>query len=577
MIEPGKLLQNRYRIQKQIGQGGMGAVYVATDERFGSTVAIKETFFSDQNYGKAFEREARLLNNLKHSALPKVSDHFSDDDGQFLVMEYIEGEDLSEKMAREGKIFECSEVLNWADQLLDALDFLHTQSSPVVHRDIKPQNLKLTPRGQIILLDFGLAKGNPTGAQHQTQAKSVFGYSRNYASIEQIQGTGTEPRSDLYSLGATLYHLLTGVPPVDALTRAMQVLNGDPDPLKSIDSINPAVPSAVAAVLSRAMDLNSNQRPASALVMRAMLNDAKTGIAVSTVEMALPTNILTQQTEVATGENVSQPTNFGGVATEVMPAAMLPNGVTQGAMDQNEETSVKTRIEQNRQNIQIPVQPAIATEIRPLAQSAGQPKSKKGIAAAAVGFGLLLLAGTALAGLALLRPDLFSSEPSKNSLDSQARPASNPPVELSGGGNSDSGNVSSNVSSNGSEAVNRESSPVKQNEKPISAPPKTETAAKEPAKPAESKTEPDGKPIIDDGAGTKVFENGKIVTKEGVVIRPDGTVLAPPRPKPDGASPPDARMPPLTPEQMKNLTPAQRRRLRQIMENQRRPMPPKTH
>src|SRR5215211_1856034 len=111
MIETGKVLQQRYRIQKQIGQGGMGAVYVATDERFGSTVAIKETFFSDANYGKAFEREARLLNNLRHSALPRVSDHFSDDNGQFLVMEYITGEDLSEKMEKNGGAFPIKDVL----------------------------------------------------------------------------------------------------------------------------------------------------------------------------------------------------------------------------------------------------------------------------------------------------------------------------------------------------------------------------------------------------------------------------------------------------------------------------------
>jgi hypothetical protein len=357
----------------------------------------------------------------------------------------------------------------------------------------------------------------------------------------------------------------------------MQVLNGDPDPLKSIDSINPAVPSSVAAVLTRAMDLNSNQRPASALVMRAMLNDAKTGIGASTTEMALPTNILTQQTEVATGEGGSQQTNFGGVATEVMPAAMLPGGNTVGATYQNDETSVKTRVEQNRQNIQIPVQPRLATEVRPLTQSTVQPKSKRGIAAVAVGLGLLLLAGTAFGGLVLLRPDLFGSESSKNPVESPAKPSSNPPqVELSGGGNSDPGNVNTNLSNTGLEALNRNNSPVKANDKPVSAPAKTETAAKEPAKPADSKAEPDGKPIIDDGSGTKIFENGKVVTKEGVVIRPDGTVLTPPRPRPDGAPPQDAKMPPLTPEQMKNLTPAQRRRLRQIMENQRRPMPPKT-
>src|SRR6476620_4297196 len=233
MIEPGKVLQQRYRIDKQIGQGGMGAVYIATDERCGSIVAIKETLFMDDNYRKAIEREARLLNSLKHVALPRVTDHFLEENVQFLVMEFIAGEDLAHILETSGKPFPVETVLTWADQLLDALDFLHNQVNPVIHRDIKPQNLKVTPNGQIVLLDFGLAKGNVTGAGNQTAAKSIFGYSRNYASLEQIQGTGTDPRSDLYSLAATLFHLLTGIPPEDALTRAMAVLSSRPDPLQS--------------------------------------------------------------------------------------------------------------------------------------------------------------------------------------------------------------------------------------------------------------------------------------------------------------------------------------------------------
>src|SRR5436190_18079424 len=134
MIEAGKFLQQRYRIDKQIGQGGMGAVYVATDERFGSTVAIKETLCMDDNFRKAIEREARLLNSLKHPALPRVSDHFLENEGQFLVMEYIQGEDLCCMLEGMGKPFDVDQVLKWADQLLDALDYLHNQTLPVIHR-----------------------------------------------------------------------------------------------------------------------------------------------------------------------------------------------------------------------------------------------------------------------------------------------------------------------------------------------------------------------------------------------------------------------------------------------------------
>src|SRR5207237_2797517 len=136
---------------------------------------------------RAFAREARLLNHLRHSALPRVSDYFADEQGEFLVMEYIAGEDLSEKLKERRAAFPVSEVLNWADQLLDALDYLHTQEPPVIHRDIKPQNLKLTPRNAIVLLDFGLAKGTPMQTK-VTATGSVFGYSRHYAPLEQIQG-----------------------------------------------------------------------------------------------------------------------------------------------------------------------------------------------------------------------------------------------------------------------------------------------------------------------------------------------------------------------------------------------------
>ncbi|HEX5705751.1 MAG TPA: protein kinase [Pyrinomonadaceae bacterium] len=273
MIAPDTLLQNRYLVREQIGRGGMGAVYIATDQRFGSTVAIKETFFDDPSLRRAFEREARLLNHLRHHALPRVSDHFQEEEGQFLVMEYIPGDDLSDMLQKRGSAFPLSDVLAWADQLLDALDYLHTQEMPVIHRDIKPQNLKLTARGQIVLLDFGLAKG--TASQSRVTATgSVFGYSRNYAPLEQMHGTGTDPRSDLYSLAATLYHLATGEIPPDALSRATAVLNAQPDPLRTADEVNTQVPAPVAEVLARAMSQSAAARPQTAEEMRALLREA---------------------------------------------------------------------------------------------------------------------------------------------------------------------------------------------------------------------------------------------------------------------------------------------------------------
>src|SRR5678810_183933 len=272
MLTPETILQGRYRIVRQLGQGGMGAVYEAIDSRLDTTVALKETLFADERLRKQFEREARLLARLHHPALPRVSDHFSEGDGQFLVMQFIPGDDLSEMMNRKRGPFPADQVLTWADQLLDALDYLHTQDPQIVHRDIKPQNLKLTSRGQIILLDFGLAKGQAGGdLSRATTAASIFGYTPNYAPLEQIQGLGTDARSDLYALAATLYHLVTGVKPPDALTRAAAIVNGQPDPLKPASEVNGAIPQGLSTVLDRAMAQNREQRYRNAAEMRRAL------------------------------------------------------------------------------------------------------------------------------------------------------------------------------------------------------------------------------------------------------------------------------------------------------------------
>ncbi len=386
MIDTGKILQGRYRIEKQIGQGGMGAVYVGTDERFGSTVAIKETLCMDDNYRKAIEREARILNSLKHGALPKVSDHFEEDNGQYLVMEYIPGEDLSTMMERDGAIFPVAQVTSWADQLLDALDFLHNQEMPVVHRDIKPQNLKISTGGRIILLDFGLAKGNPTDNAHQTAAKSIFGYTRNYASLEQIQGTGTDPRSDLYSLAATLYHLLTGVPPEDALTRAMAVLSQHDDPLRPAHSVNPDVPKGIAGVLHRALDLNANQRPESAREMRQMLIESDNyahfadtiTVAASRMECDAAGNV----TKILPGVTHAE----GGKLTDVKTLLLPTNDAQKTAVRSGDAVGIFGTSEERR------------------------PANRR-LWGAYAALGAIILAGGAAAGMYVYDPAMFGATP----------------------------------------------------------------------------------------------------------------------------------------------------------------------
>jgi serine/threonine protein kinase len=271
ILPPKALLQERYRIVRLIGRGGMGAVYEATDTRLRISVALKQTMVGGAQFRKAFQREALLLARLRHAALPVVTDYFIEGDAQFLVMQFIPGPDLASQLARRDGPFPVGDVLAWADQLLRALEYLHSQDPPVIHRDIKPQNLKLAIGGEIVLLDFGLAKG--AAAQSQV-ASSVVGFTPLYAPLEQIRGSGTGPRSDLYALAATLYHLLVGAAPADALERVEASVNGLPDPLIPPHKANPLIHPAIGEVLARALNLRADSRPADATEMRAALQQA---------------------------------------------------------------------------------------------------------------------------------------------------------------------------------------------------------------------------------------------------------------------------------------------------------------
>lgn len=262
-LSPDTVLQNRYRIVRQLGHGGMGAVYEAVDQRLGITVALKETLSSEPSMRKQFEQEARLLASMQHPALPRVSDHFLEGNRAFLVMQFIGGVDLARIIAQQPGPFPRDQVIAWADQLLDALIYLHSHDRQVIHRDIKPHNLKLTASGQIALLDFGLAKAQ-TPDISVTSSRAFFGYTRHYAPLEQIQDQRTDPRSDIYALGATLYHLLTGIKPPDAMVRATAVLNSELDPLKFANQIHPAVGPEISSILNKAMAQRSEHRYASA-------------------------------------------------------------------------------------------------------------------------------------------------------------------------------------------------------------------------------------------------------------------------------------------------------------------------
>ena len=316
MLTNGTLLQERYRIIRLLARGGMGAVYEAEAVHLGNApVAVKQTFFNEEQrkFREQFEREAATMARLRHPALPRVSDHFVEGGGQFLVMEFIPGDDLFTLLKRRGRPFDCGQTMAWAETLLDALDYIHTQRPPVIHRDIKPQNLKLTPRGELFLIDFGLAK-NATTPTHSSA--SLHAYTLSYAPPEQIQGAGTDPRSDLYSLAATLHHLLAGEPPVDAHVREEVVRYEAPDPLRLLHQVNPQIPPAVAAVIARSMALDREARYASAAAMRQALREAGRLIATTTPEAPFPLRPQTQEERRL--QSQSRPSES---ATEPLPVA----------------------------------------------------------------------------------------------------------------------------------------------------------------------------------------------------------------------------------------------------------------
>jgi formylglycine-generating enzyme required for sulfatase activity/serine/threonine protein kinase len=259
-LQPGTILENRYRVEALLGQGGMGAVYKAFDQRLRMAVALKENSLATLDARAQFEREALTLARLHHSNLPAVTDHFITADGaQYLVMTFIEGANLAELLAARGRQAPA-DVTSWLGQVCDALTYLHSQNPPIIHRDIKPQNIKITPEGHAFLVDFGLSK---VGSTYQSTASGALGVTAGYAPLEQYGSAHTDQRTDVYALTATLYAMLTGEAPPESIKRAVRTVSLTPP-----RALNHALSPALDRALLHGLEMQPTDRPATVAALR---------------------------------------------------------------------------------------------------------------------------------------------------------------------------------------------------------------------------------------------------------------------------------------------------------------------
>jgi serine/threonine-protein kinase len=344
----GQTLNNRYRVIRLLGTGGMGAVYYASDPVLKRYVAIKQ-LLADPIAGQSaalriqaqFQREAQILASLHHPNLPRVTDYFSEDDRHYLVMDYIEGQTLQELVRVNTDGLEESQVLDWADQLLSALEYIHAHH--LIHRDIKPANIRRTPDGRIFLVDFGLVKSYDPNDPRTTAMIHGIG-TPEYSPPEQYDpASHTDERSDIYSLGATLYHMLTGQAPVSVTRRT-----SDPEAFRAPRATKAGISPEVERIILRAMEMERAKRFASASNMRAALQTARQAVpgeALGTMALAsTPSTPLTPPRRARS----SRLTAFG-LAVAAVAVAVIAFLVAQG----NQRSALPVATEVPRADVQI--------------------------------------------------------------------------------------------------------------------------------------------------------------------------------------------------------------------------------
>jgi serine/threonine protein kinase len=272
-LSPGDILQGRYRIEKLLGKGGFGAIYQAWDANLNEFIALKESLLTTPEAQRQFQQEAKMLFKLRHPNLPVVHDFFTvPGQGQYLVMDFIAGEDLATLVKRNGPL-QVDLALRWINQVGAALVYLHSQQPSVIHRDIKPANLILTPDGKVFLVDFGIAK---VGGIQQMTMSGARGITPGYSSPEQYGMTGTDAQSDVYSLAATAYTLLTGKIPADAMAISLGEAQSPPP----VYTLNPMIPRVISQAIEAGMHLSRNDRTQRVVSFLNSLNSGLTPAAI---------------------------------------------------------------------------------------------------------------------------------------------------------------------------------------------------------------------------------------------------------------------------------------------------------
>ena len=318
----GKTISNRYVVEEMLGQGGMSSVYKGTDPNLKRVVAIKlihSHLSNNPDFVQRFEEEAAAVAQLRHHGIIQVYDFNKDDDLYYMILEFVPGETLQDHLQRlndSGRKLSPAKAIEYMAGVCDAVDYAHQRG--MIHRDIKPANLMLTTTGQVILMDFGIAK--IVGGTRQTATGAVVGTAM-YMSPEQIKGDQPDRRTDVYSLGVTLFEMVSGRPPFDAQSAMTLMMMHINDPVPNIKSLNPDVPDALVAVINKALAKDPNDRYQTAAQMAAALRNALSAGSSSPLATMMEDATMMKQ---ARGTTIEKP--YAGTYVENAPIGTVGKG-----------------------------------------------------------------------------------------------------------------------------------------------------------------------------------------------------------------------------------------------------------